>query len=588
MERSLGAFPEMTLAPVDEFVEVIGEIFCVGRSQSEKLSLARNYSTKQDRYQELAEGQNSLFGAMVGSSIYQMEDNSAVENMLERHFGHMQQLVSWLRSNPVYQSNDSGGIYQELCYVIAAPQLAMLLLEIEPHLKAYSPLKHVASCLQVIKRCDSEPVQACRMVFRDLLSRSLQKEKAPDLSIRKNLNSLDLNTSKFTATQIAELKTLEEELSDILGASERRRLIDNLSGVYAVMMVLNRLKKIMSTWSPQAFPSFITALSDYISVYRHEDSAECSYEDSADAVAMLNDQLLMELYQAEQPQFSMSFTPETCSPYLEIISLISAFAPPDEIGNLDLLFKKGAHSSLDRQQLTELRASLQNFRNMPYFVGADSFISGVLAMHDGKRELSESRFHKCLLAASKWPLGILEHHAAKFCIGLAMSENPGLSATKINPLLSIYIRSMPQLYMIHPFSFPSDVVSFNLSKALIEYNNYCCAKLSKWQEFIFNPLVKVEGYLKKIFDWIESHELKPNDANIAEATRAVSTTRDIQRVRPYLADKTLIDWLSSDSVTHAFQYFPNPESLRVIPYVCRLLERGFQYPLIVAGELKKK
>ncbi|MGE8147542.1 hypothetical protein ACQKP7_20480 [Pseudomonas frederiksbergensis] len=580
MERSHAAFPEITLTTVGEFVEGIGDVFCVGRTQSEKLSLARSYSTKQDRYQELTRGRNSLFDAMIGRSIYEAEDNSVLVNMLERHFGHMQQLVSWIRSSPVYNSNSLGELNQELISMIAVPQLAMLLTQIEPILKNYSPLKHVSYYLNLIYHVDNEPVRACRIAFRELLSQALQNKKAPDLSIRKSLNSLDTKNSKFTATQVAELKTLDGELSDILELPDRRRLVDTLTGVYAAMMALNRLKKIMDAWSSQAFSDFIAELSELFYIH--------SQKDSDDMVAVLNDRLLGELYNAEKPEVSMSFTPETCLPYTAILCMTSAFSPPNGIGGLDEFLKKGILISNSCEQVKELRATLQNFQRTPFFEGVDKFIAGILALYDGDRKLAESSFQKCLSAARRWPLGILEHHAALFCIGLAMSEDPSRSTTKINPLLAIYLESMPQLYTIQLVGFTKGIMDFNLNKALIDYNAYCL-QLNIDQQFLFNPLEKVEHYLKKIFDWIDDASLEVNDVNIIKATRAVSTKRDIQRVRPYLvADRNLINWLASDSPGEIFQFFPSPESLKMIPYVCRLFGRGCHYPSVIARELGGK
>jgi len=580
MDRSHTAFPTITLPSVDGFVERIGDIFCVGRTQSEKLSLARSYATKQDRYQELIKGRNSLLDAMIGRSIYETEENVELKSILERHFGHMQQLVSWIRSSPVYESETQGEVNQQLTIAFAAPQLAMLLSQIEPMLKDFSPLKHVGDCLSLIAHANNEPIRACQIAFRDLLGRALKDKKAPDLSIRKSLNSLDFKTSKFTATQISELITLDRELVQILDSEERKKLVDTLAGFYSATMALNRLKKIMDGWSPDAFSEFVAEMSKFMSIY--------SKIDSDNVLAIFNDQLLGELYGAEDPSKCLNFTPETCSPYINILSLSRAFSPPSGISGLVKLLEKGALISDSREHFKRLQLTLLNLKRRPFFEGASNFLDGILALYDEDRERAQSSFQNCLTAARRWPLGVLENQAALFCIGLAMSDDPGRSVAKVNPLLAIYLESMPQLYTIQLANFTNDIVDYNIKRALTEYNQYCL-KLELDQEFIFNPLENIEKFFKRIFSWIDEKGLGDEDTNIVEATREVANKRDIQRVRPYLiSENSLIDWLTSDSPAGAFDFFPTPESLEIIPNVCRLYSRGCHYPSLIARELNKK
>lgn len=586
MDRSHTAFPIITLPSVDGFVERIGEIFCVGRTQSEKLSLARSYSTKQDRYQALIKGHNSLLDAMVGRSIYDTEEDVELKSTIERHFGHMQQLVSWIRSSPMYEIETQGDVNQQLTIAFAAPQLAMLLSQIEPLLKEFSPLKHVDYCLGLIINADNEPVRACQIAFRDLLDLALKGKKAPDLSIRKNLNSLDVKTSKFPPTQTSELITLDRELGEVLKLEERKKLIDKLTGIYSALMAFNRLKKIMDHWSVDAFSDFAVEMSEYMSTYSKV------YSDDElvvlDELALLNDKLIGELYRAEHPSLCLNFTPETCKPYITILSLTRAFSPPSGIIDVVGLLKKGALISDSREYFQNLKPTLFKHRQSPYFEGADNFLDGILALYDGDRGQACAEFQKCLSASRRWPLGVLENQAALFCIGLAMSDDPGQSVAKVNPLLAIYLESSPQLYIIQLPGFMKDVVNYNLQTALTKYNQYCL-KLDFLHGFIFNPLESVEKFFKRIFDWIDEKGLGDEDANIIAATRKVTNRRDVQRVRPYLvSENSLIDWLASDSAAEALQYFPTTESLKAIPNVCRLFSRGSHYPSLIARELDKK
>ncbi|SDS16279.1 hypothetical protein SAMN05216198_1326 [Halopseudomonas litoralis] len=586
MDQSHTAFPIITLPSVDGFVETIGEIFCVGRTQSEKLSLARSYSTKQNRYQALIKGRNSLLDAMVGRSIYDTEEDVELKSTIERHFGHMQQLVSWIRASPMYEVETQGEVNQQLTIAFAAPQLAILLTQIEPMLKDFSPLKYVDYCLGLIIKADNEPVRACQIAFRDLLALALKGKKAPDLSIRKNLNSLDTKTSKFSATQISELITLDRELGEVLKLEERKNLIDKLTGIYSAFMAFNRLKKIMDHWSIHAFSDFAVEISEFMSTYGQV------YSDDElvvlDELALLNDKLIVEFYRAENPSACFNFTLETCKPYISILSLTSVFSPPSETIDVAKLLKKGALISDSREYFQSLKATLFKHRESPYFEGANNFLDGILALYDGDRGRACAEFQKCLSATRRWPLGVLENQAALFCIGLAMSDDPGKSVEKVNPLLAIYLESSPQLYIIQLPDSIKDVVNYNLQTALIQYNQYCL-KLDLAQGFIFNPLKSVEKLFKRVFDWIDEKGLGDEDANIVEATREVTNRRDVQRVRPYLvSENRLIDWLASDSVAEAFQYFPTTESLKTIPNVCRLFSRGSHYPSLIARELDRK
>lgn len=578
MDRTPGIFPEIKLCTVDEFVEAIGLLFCVGRNQSEMLSLARSYSAKQDRYQNLVTGRYSLLRAMVGSSIYETEDDNYLMEILDRHFAHMQQLVSWLRSSMVYQSNSQGYLYEELSVMIAAPQLAMLLLETERHLEAFSPLKHVSLCLQAINICGNEPNRACKMLLRCLLNHALQKKPVPDLSFRKSLNSLDSSSSKFTSTQNAELKRLDEELAEALDCSIRRRLIDSMTGVYAAMMILNRLKKIMDTWSSKAFHSFTTALSD--SMFDYAFTSQASSE-----LAALNEYLLVEFYKAEEPSFGINHGPDTSPAYQELLTKTTAFSTPDDTYQLDGLFKKGVYGCSGRVQLEKLHADLQRLSHEPYFEGVDAFLIGLLALHDGDRERADLYLTECLSAAAKWPLGILEHHAALFCIGLAMSRDPGASSTRVNPLLSIYLKTMPQRYILHVGNCPIDTENFNLSTAISLYNLYCSGPARFHESLFVNPFVKIEQYLQRIFDWLDNNSMSTSATNLGKATRAVTTKRDIQRVRPYLTDQSLFEWLTSESPSDLFIYFPTRLSLLTIPSICRLLELGDEHRFSIAKSL---
>lgn len=579
MDRSPGEFPEITLPTVDEFVETISLLFCVGRSQSEMLSIARSYSAKQDRYKKLVSGHSSLFRAMSGNSIYETEDDEYLIKLFDRYFANMQQLVSWLRSSFVYRSNSQGELYEELSVMIAAPQLAQLLLEIEQHLETYSPLKHVPLCLQALKIYGNEPNRACKILLRCLLNYSIRNKKSPELSFRKSLNSLDQSSSKFTATQTAELKTLDSELTQTLDYSARRRLIDSVTGVYSAMMILNRLKKVMDEWSPRAFESFTIALSDRMFGYNFSEGA-------INEISALNEYLLFELYKAEDIRYGIHHGPLTSPAYQGLLASTSAYSPPENTYHLDRFLKKGATGYLGNVELIEIHEELKDFRNEPYFEGVNAFLKGLLALHNGDRNLADLHFARCLSEAEKWPLGILEHHAALFRIGLNMSKDPGGSSTRINPLLSTYLKSMPQLHTIQPYDFSRDIENFNLCTAISIYNEYCTKIVKSHSALLFNPLIKIEKYLKKIFDWLDKNKLDTSVQSLGKATRAVTTKRDVQRVRPYLIKQNLLGWLTSDSPCDLLVYFPSTESLLTIPSTCRLLELGDSHRFAIAQALR--
>lgn len=162
-----------------------------------------------------------------------------------------------------------------------------------------------------------------------------------------------------------------------------------------------------------------------------------------DELALLNDKLIGELYRAEHPSLCLNFTPETCKPYITILSLTRAFSPPSGIIDVVGLLKKGALISDGREYFQNLKPTLFKHRQSPYFEGADNFLDGILALYDGDRGQACAEFQKCLSASRRWPLGVLENQAALFCIGLAMSDDPGQSVAKVNPLLAIYLESSP-------------------------------------------------------------------------------------------------------------------------------------------------
>jgi len=410
-------FPEIHIPSVAQFVEGFAWLFDLGTKQDEKITLARTYTSMQDRYSLLAGADSApLIEAMAGISIYTNKQQSEeLQRILSVYLGHMQQLVSWFQACLVFQTHSQAEFNETLLKQFVAPQLGRLLIEIFPKLPEYSPLKQLDFCINGLIDYDYDPVKACKQLLRSLLNEKLQHLDLPHLGFNKSLNALDDRSAKSPSTQRRELKDLDDELSGCLDETTRQQLINELTGVYAAMMALKHLHKRMEQWSPLCFQQFVRQLYEDFSAFA---CGPISLRHQA------NSDLLEELYGSDKPQhilFSPVISPvmpATSAAFQQLLRLCKSFSCSDEPDSLRTFLRDGLRDDCSQQALVNIQRQLEDFSHKAYYPGVKAFILGALALCNQEIVHAEQHFTASLNASEHWPLGIFRNQAALFCLGL--------------------------------------------------------------------------------------------------------------------------------------------------------------------------
>jgi hypothetical protein len=569
-------FVKVQVPSVAQFVETLAWLFDLGTKQEGKITQARSYAGMQDRYAALdAQDSYLLANALAGISIYSSRDQppSEVVIMLSRYLGHMQQLVSWFQNILVVRPISQESLNETLLKLFAAPQIGRLLLETHSQLPECSPLKQLEACIGSVRTHDYEPAKACKELIRSLLSEKLHDHTFAHLGIKKALNSIDNRSSKRPSTQRRELKDLDIELI-ALDLPDRNQFIDKLSGVYAAMMALMQLRKIMDKWQVNSFRKFINQLDRDIIAFRLRQVNLRHEKNSA---------LLEDFYDLDSWSHVSrdSLKAVSNSNFQVLISLNSKLMCTEEPSELKSFLRTGLTKAVSLQELMTIQMQLEQFDQKPYYSAVSAFIQGLLALRNKQAEDAEDYFLKSLEACKEWPIGVFKNLSAVFCLGLILRRSHNLPPGSVNPILAVYLESLPQevSFQLGDY-FRGNIEKFNLSILISRYNEFCSFLCESPCSLYFNPLDKIEKHLGRIFGEIKRRDCPETESSLGEISFELTGKRERQRVKSYLAGTGLYDWLKIRNLVEVFLYFKDPKGQASIPHIMHYI--GLPEPLQIS------
>ncbi|CUI27471.1 Uncharacterised protein [Achromobacter xylosoxidans] len=572
MQRS-APFPIVKLPTVEEWVESVASIFGISIEQDQKLTIARTYAKMQDRYAHLdAGGPGRLIEALAGVSIYPDEKPAEeLQRFLSREIANLQQVVSWIRSCLVYKTPDQGRLYQDLLLNIVSPQLALLLADTFHELPEHSPLKHLDRGALYLTRHDHNPVIACKVLLRELLDNGVPGLKLSGLAFRKSLNALDDRSSKTASVQRRELKDLDIELGALtdLEPDIRRNTIAELTGAYSAMMAFKRLEKIVNDWHPDTFARFISQLLDDMTA-----RVEARIPDELPQRLAVHGRLVQDLNRSVIEQtFCPLERPTQNTVFLEVLDLCDGFSCTDEPEPLRSFLKHGLDESTKRETLEQILRQLETVANRPYARGIREFVLGSLALSDNNIVSAAARFSECVAASEQWPLGIFQNQSAMLCLGIKLSSDGPQTPQAVNPLLTIYLSSLPQEYVLIVEPDISETTeALNLRELIRNYNKICRTLCQTSLPPFINPLRKIENYLGRIFSTLDDEKLTATEAELRRVSRQLTGQRERTRVKSDYIGTSLYDSLTRGGMTEALLYFDVQDLAKVLPSLCRYTE----------------
>lgn len=559
---------DVKITSVVKFVEEVSALFDLGTQQSEKLTLAKSFSKKQDRYALLdSEEAGTLIDALAGISVYRdAKPSDHARRVLREFVACSQQLLSWIQASLVHQAIDQEELNTTIIELFGTPQLVMLMMAMfeSELLEEYSPLTQLPVCVEELLRHDYDPIKACKELMRSRIQERLNGRMPSGLGFFKHINSLDPRSSTRPTTQRRELKTLSEELSIILQEDDKRALINELTGIYAAMMALKQLQRRIYETQPQCFSSMIRQL--------HKDLRSTTQLIAPPRRLLANYELFSLLMNRRNPQ-RITAKVSNIPSFRWLLENHRSFSSSGLPNLLRDFLRDGWTGSWSKTKLLKVRDQLERCASKPFFNGVNMFIFGILALSEQDSTAAQTHFAQCLDAAERWPLGPFRSQAALFALGLKLAQEPSPPPNALNPLLSAYLDSLPQYMTIRLANEETESTEvYNLHELIAQYNVYCWTLIGRPTALLVNPFGKIEKYLQKLFDELLRCDLALTVENLTLVSSRLTTKRDTERVRSDIYGTDLHHWLTQKWLDEIFRSFPLPAMLEMVPAIQRYID----------------
>ena len=558
---------DVKLITTVEFVEALSALLDLGTQQAEKLTLAKSFSTKQDRYALLDnEEGGTLIDALVGTSVLpNITQSDDARKVVHEFLAFAQQLVSWIQASLVHDAIDQDDLNIAVSQLFGTPQLMSLVLALleSDLLQDCSPLKQLPVCVDELIRHDFDPVKTCKEVLRTRIQDRLDGRPLVGLGFLKHINSLDSRSSTRPSTQRREIMELNKELASVLKNGERQVLIDELTGIYTAMMALNQLHRRTYERQPQYFPSVVRQL--------QKDFHAAVAPTAPQRRLVANHNLFLLMLNAKNPE-RLTATISNTPSFKTLLENHASFSSKGLPNLLRDFLRDGMTRSWNKTRLLKVKGQLDRFYSKPYYNGVTLFIFGLLAVSE--QDLGAQRhFEHCLDAAGSWPLGPFRSQAALFSLGLKLAQEPSQSPNAWNPLLSEYLNGLPQYFRIQLVEDEQESVEmYNLRELIGQYNSLCWTLIGHANAMMVNPFRKIDAYLQRIFDGLHQCSLAPTAENLAAISKKLTTKRDVERVNSDFYGTPLYQWLTERNFKEILRTFPHPDMWELVPAISRYLD----------------
>lgn len=520
-----------------QVMQVLALGFGLAGDRQKKLSEARSFGGKQDRYsQDLLPKLLAMLAA----------GDSAIERDLAWRLGQMEYLLSRVRSSYLFtQTRPSKGLYVFLL-VWVYPHLTALLNDFCAKVSGTSPLYHLPGMLP--RRSDSgyDPVKMLQRSVRATLGKEVD---APDFL--RALDRLERDSSKKMSTIEDEVNALDDEIRFQFQDEKARKLrLATVRAVYIAGIAVKRFLDMVTDIDPLPLRALGAFLDDEFDQKENEHPGVLALHEA--------------LYRSMAFSLQSLMSEESCildelqEVYRELLKAEEPSVIPSGT-NLVILFE-----SLPLN-VPAVEANLKKFFEYPQSALFKTFgllFQGRLALYRGDLNASLVSFKLILERTESQQLGEIAHQAAGCAIALEIMTREQVQHGSLEPLILHRAQSQKQMWELHtplptPFSSFGGICELPIGtrqvfEAVAEFNVGQAYMPQYPARQLCNPLARLDGLLSEFF--YELDRQRKTHATPQKAVRKSVTLVFGRRERSVMSIYTATPYLALRDIW-SFMYF---------------------------------
>lgn len=471
-----------------QVMQVLGLGFGLAGDRQKKLSEARSYGGKQDRYSRY------LLPKLVAILA---PDNPAVARELKWRLGQMEYLLSRVRGSYLFtQLRPSKGLHIFLL-VWAYPHLAALLKDFRTRVSTASPLYYLPGMLP---RLGDPAFDAVKMIKRSVSAVLGDEVEAPVFSAA--LDRMERDSSKKLSTIEKEVRELDDEIRfQLRDEIERKQCLAAVRAVYIAGTAVKRFLDIVTGVDPQPLRALAACLDDEFDPKEHRELGMVAQHKA------LYRSMAIPLHSLQSE--AASIVENLLEGYRELLKAVE----PDSIrSGTNLVIQFESHPL----NVPAVEANLKRFFDHPgsgLFEAFGLLFQGRLALYRGDIIAGTAIFSRILELAEIQQLGEIAHQAAGCAIALEIMTREQVQYGSLEPIILHRAQSQVQTWQIHiplptPFSSFGDIRTLPIGtrqvfEAVAEFNLRQPYMHQYPSRQLCNPLARLDGLLSKFFSELD-------------------------------------------------------------------------------------
>jgi hypothetical protein len=521
-----------------QVMQVLALGFGLAGDRQKKLSEARSFGGKQDRYsQDLLPKLLAMLAA----------GDSALERDLKWRLGQMEYLLSRVRSSYLFtQIRPSKGLHVFLL-VWVYPHLTALLNDFCVKVSEASPLYHLPDMLP--RRNDSayDPVKMLRRSVRAALGGDVD---APDFL--RALDRLERDSSKKLSTIEDEVSALGDEIRfQFQDEEEGKRRLATVRAAYIAGIAVKRFLDMATDFDPLPLRALGACLDDEFDPKDNEHPGVLALHEALYRSMAFSLQSLM--------NEDSCILDELQEGYWELLKAEEPDVIPSGT-NLVILFESPPLN------VRAVEANLKNFFEHPQsalFEAVGLLFQGRLALYRGDLNASLVSFKLILEHAESQQLGEIAHQAAGCAIALEIMTREQVQHGSLEPLILYRAQSQKQMWEINiplptPFSSFGGICELPIGvrqvfEAVAEFNLDQAYMPQYPARQLCNPLARLDGLLSEFF--YEHDRQRKSQAQPQKAVRKSVTLVFGRRERSVLSIYTATPYQALRDIWSLMSFF---------------------------------
>ncbi len=542
-------------AMIPTYAELFEELavgFGVASSPALKLSTARSWLGKQERYSTKTSRQESR-GLLEDLLILLAGEEPGVAAELHRCFLKYEGLLSHLRARTLFSRRSRlDGL---ACFLAGwvFPQVAVLLWRGKNRYGPSSPLFHLLDVLPPFGDGDYDVVRRVKQAVRAQLP---AKPEASTAEFRHALNKLDVRSDKSLKTMQAELKALEDELwRPRADAGRSASVVSRARAAYVAGMAVKRFLGRLSKLKPGNPVPVLSLVRDYYAMLEEPD------KDPEEACFVRSHLQLFDELMSSDLEYVVDPNRHG-SPFLSLVdchwkavrAIVSDECAPLR-PLLALLIRSPVNATAFLARMTAFQQHPDYDVLRPYAEVANARFA--LAQGDACKALAAC--YRVLADAERQQQGWLGEFAASRAIALEIATNARWRPGCLDPLITYLPQTTRQQLTVSvkhyptPFSDWSDPPQITSADELVlyaihQFNTRPYATVEGVERIFCNPLTRFDSMIGTFFAHIDEENVQSVgrelviqhaiDRTFNPTTRARSVIRFLH-VTPYEALRDL-------------------------------------------------